>query len=285
MKNLTLLLTVLISAILFFNSCNKDNKNSGKLTMTFGHENIDIEKIPEKWINQAKKDLHIAYGHTSHGSQLITGMTGLAEWKGDLYKWTNGDSDDGLDIRDRVMSGDLGHNGDLAWESATRSYLDDERNSDINVIIWSWCGGVSDNTEGGIQIYLDAMNQLETDYPNVKFVYMTGHADINNDETLKKNNKQIRDYCKNNNKILFDFYDIESYDPDGTYYEFVSDNCNYYDSEGNHIGNWATEWQNSHDENVEWYDCYSAHSEPLNANMKAYAAWHLWARLAGWNGN
>jgi hypothetical protein len=34
---------------------------------------------------------------------------------------------------------------------------------------------------------------------------------------------------------------------------------------------------------VDWYDCSSAHSEPLNANMKAYAAWWLWARLAGWD--
>jgi len=35
---------------------------------------------------------------------------------------------------------------------------------------------------------------------------------------------------------------------------------------------------------VDWYRCGSAHSQPLNANRKAYAAWWLWARLAGWNG-
>jgi hypothetical protein len=28
----------------------------------------------------------------------------------------------------------------------------------------------------------------------------------------------------------------------------------------------------------------AAHTQPLNANLKAYAAWHLWARLAGWTG-
>ncbi|TET83275.1 MAG: PKD domain-containing protein, partial [Desulfobacteraceae bacterium] len=49
------------------------------------------------------------------------------------------------------------------------------------------------------------------------------------------------------------------------------------------MGNWAIEWQNSHTEDVDWYDCTSAHSQPLNANRKAYAAWWLWARLAGWN--
>ena len=33
---------------------------------------------------------------------------------------------------------------------------------------------------------------------------------------------------------------------------------------------------------VDWYKCSSAHSQPLNANLKAYAAWWLWARLVGW---
>ena len=31
----------------------------------------------------------------------------------------------------------------------------------------------------------------------------------------------------------------------------------------------------------DWYDCDSAHSEPLNANRKAYAAWALWTEIAG----
>ena len=48
--------------------------------------------------------------------------------------------------------------------------------------------------------------------------------------------------------------------------------------------NWATEWQASHTLNVDWYQCSAAHSQALNGNQKAYAAWHLWARLAGWDG-
>ena len=41
------------------------------------HHCINIDKIPHSAIENAKKNLHIAYGHTSHGSQLIAGMTGL----------------------------------------------------------------------------------------------------------------------------------------------------------------------------------------------------------------
>ena len=41
------------------------------------HNCTDITKIPQTAIEQAKTNLHIAYGHTSHGSQLTTGMNGL----------------------------------------------------------------------------------------------------------------------------------------------------------------------------------------------------------------
>ena len=46
------------------------------------HESIALADIPSNWIDQAKQTLHIAYGHTSHGSQLTTGMTGLVAFRG-----------------------------------------------------------------------------------------------------------------------------------------------------------------------------------------------------------
>lgn len=256
------------------------------------HNCSKLEPIPEAAIIQASQTLHIAYGHTSHGSQLITGMTGLigqtnlVGYKGDIYEWNEGGTGGALDIDDYFVSGDLGHNGNTQWATDTRPYLDNPDNSDVNVVIWSWCGGCSDNTYDGIQIYLDAMNQLEIDYPDVQFVYMTGHTDIWHDAVLKANNQQIRDYCTANNKILYDYADIESYDPDDAYFEFVNDNCNYYDDEtgSNLLGNWATEWQNLHTEGVDWYDCSASHSQALNGNLKAYAAWWLWCKLSGWEG-
>jgi hypothetical protein len=62
-----------------------------------------------------------------------------------------------------------------------------------------------------------------------------------------------------------------------------NDEC-YYDSDGNGSldKNWAMDWQNAHP--GEWYTCGAAHTQPVNANRKAYAAWWLWARIAGWRG-
>ena len=289
----------LILFVFLFTSCKKDDNNttgpddSGHINMIINHLCTDLSKISADAVNTAKQNLHIAYDHTSHGSQLTTGMraligqTDLTGYKGDIYDWNDGGNDGALDLDDCFSPvGDLGHNGSTAWADATRTYLNDSDNSDVNVVMWSWCGGCSDNTVEGIQAYLDAMNQLEVDYPNVKFVYMTGHMDISADENLKARNKQIRDYCVNNNKILYDFADIESYDPDGTYYEFVHDNCNYYSdgTGGTQLGNWATEWRASHTEGTDWYGCSASHSDALNGNRKAYAAWWLFARLGGWNG-
>lgn len=103
---------------------------------------------------------------------------------------------------------------------------------------------------------------------------------------MAKNNQQIRDFCIQNNKVLFDFADIESYDPDGNYYgdKYANADCSF-DSNGDkkQDKNWAQEWQNSHKEDKDWYACYAAHTEPVNANMKGIAMWWLLTRVAGWN--
>jgi hypothetical protein len=254
---------------------------------------VMYDLIPDSAINLSKQTLHIAYGHTSHGSQVISGMSGLPAYKEGkggtegLYDWNEGGIGGALDIDDYFMSGDLGNPNYTAWATNTRTYLDLPANSDVNVVMWSWCGQVSGASEVDINTYLTLMNDLENDYPGVMFVYMTGHVDGSGLEgNLHIRNEQIRTYCQTSLKILFDFADIESYDPHGNYFgdKYCTDNCDYDSNNDtnptNDGANWALEWQGAHPE--DWYDCSSAHSQPLNANMKAYAAWWLWATLAGW---
>jgi hypothetical protein len=262
------------------------------------HTSTDITAIRQVWIEAAKSTLHIGYGHTSHGSQLTTGMSGLVSFANggglglalptDIFEFNYDGSGGALYLRDGIMAGDCGYYPQ--WVDETRAYLGDpdpdtgrgDAHPDINVIIWSWCGQVSGRTEQSmLETYLLPMTQLELDYPGVTFVYMTGHANGTGEEgNVHQRNQQIREYCIANDKVLYDFYDIELYDPDGNYYgdQHVNDNCDY-DS-----GNWATEWQSTHAENVDWYGCSCAHSQSLNCNQKAYAAWWLWARIAGWDG-
>jgi hypothetical protein len=246
------------------------------------HKCIKISSIPAQWIKTAKSNMHIMYWHTSHGSQITSGMSGLYTWKGELYAVNGTGSGGALELREAWN--DAG--SDSNWSTTTSKYLD--ANLQINVVVWSWCGQVSSASESTINTYLNNMRTLEQKYPNVKFVYMTGHLDGGGVKgNLHKRNEQIRAFCKANNKILYDFEDIESYNPDGVYFgdKIPTDNCDYdKNGDGMRKGNWAIEWQNSRTQGKDWYNCESAHSQPLNANMKAYAAWWLWARLAGWDG-
>ncbi len=307
LKNIGLILFVAFMAILVI-SCNSsesspvtvndDDDDGGgggggggeAASMIVDHTCCDISAVPRAAVQDAIDNLHICYGHTSHGSQLITGMDGLADFLGDdLYNYSNGGTGGTLDLHDMGFAAygayDLGSPDGSTWAAATRSYL--AENPDVNVVIWSWCGQVSSADESYIQNYLSLMSLLELDYPSVSFVYMTGHLDGSREVgNLHARNEQIRTFCRDNDKILYDFADIESYDPDGVYYVAMAanDNCDYdSDNDRSFDSNWAIDWQNAHP--GEWYTCDSAHSQPLNANLKAYAAWHLWARLGGWDGN
>ncbi len=279
MKKLLLFLAVLFSAAVY----------AQQYPIIADHNHIKLEQIPSEWIDSAKAKLHIAYQHTSHGSQISEGLYALYEWKGDPYRILGYIEEGALHLEDYGIPGayDLGNPNFTDWVGATRSFLKNPDNSEINVVMWSWCGQVSWAEEWMIQCYLDSMTVLENEFPDVKFVYMTGHLDgTGEDGNLNQRNEQIRNYVRSNNKILFDFADIESYDPDGNYYlnKGADDACNYdSDGDGYIDANWAQQWQGSHEKWVDWFEYSPAHSEPINGNMKTYAAWWLWAALAGWD--
>ena len=263
---------------------------AGAAPVLIDHRDVDMTRLTLPQIERAKAALHIAYGHTSHGSQLTDGMAGLVGFANgggrglalpaNAFAWNNGGSGGALDLHDYALCNDVGYYPD--WVVCTSNYLDDPANADVNVVIWSWCGQMDDKYAAGTLTneYLAPMAAFERNYPHVAFVYMTGHVDIWDDADNKAACEAIRAWCATNDRILYDFNDVEHHDPDGTYYEFVGDDCSVYAGAGGAaIGNWATEWQAAHVQNVDWYDCGSAHSQPLNANLKAYAAWALWCRL------
>ena len=212
------------------------------------HTCTDLPQIPDYWIEQAKGNLHIAYQHTSHGSQLVTGMNALVNFPsfGTMYEWSDAGSA-GLDLDDYGIPGakpDLSQGdyideyGVTPWVTATRNLLNNPANAHVNVIMWSWCS-IKDHN---ITRYLENMEILVAEYPNVDFVFMTGHAQGQGETGfIYAANQQIRQHCIDNDRILFDFADIESYDPDGNYY-YDKPMWDDLDYNTNHTNNWGIEW-------------------------------------------
>jgi hypothetical protein len=246
------------------------------------HNSIKLEQVPGKYIEAAKKKFKIAYGHTSHGSQLVSGMRALAAADPD-FKYNSRRRSPEAFLWDSVPSGDLGNPNQEAWAERTREMLK-TYGKDRNLVMWSWCGQMGSGRTS-VKKYLKLMSELEREFPKVTFVYMTGHLNGSGPKgLLHRNNEEVREYCKKNGKVLFDFADIESYDPDGKVnYNllYCNDNCVYRKDRVKH--NWAEEWIEKNPDHKFALPDKAAHTHPLNGAMKGRAFWYLMARLAGWD--
>lgn len=216
------------------------------------HTCTDISQIPEYWLEEAKK-LTIHYAHTSHGSQINSGILNLESQDSTYSVAIRTSGTEGLPPEEDPPALRMYDGNPPETYITPEDYWDGEPGKDrtravadtghYGFSMWAWCGQVSFAAESYIQDYLDTLNQFEAECPAMRFVCMTGHLDGSGSAgNLHVRNEQIRDYCIANNKVLFDFADIERYDPDGNDYLDLgaNDNCDYSG------GNWADEWCAAH---------------------------------------
>ncbi|MBN2272865.1 MAG: hypothetical protein JXR41_01495 [Bacteroidales bacterium] len=315
-------LIILCSSLL--TQCEKDSNDPDPVDVTGGYiasYNIASEQavrsIPEQYIDVARNTLHIAYQHTSHGTHVSFGLFGLQDYKpGDdvLFGITNNDPEPGkLDFRDYAMGGyaaagedasDLSRN-ETAFIQATRNFLDDPDNSEINVVMWSWCSIRGHDVAGH---YLPGMQTLINEYGEggsrigsnagqrevpVTFIFMTGHAETDNNVGNGKPKNQadtIIGYCKANGYYCLDYYGIDTHDMNDNYWEDAGDDGNSED----YGGNFYKDWQTAHKVGRDYFEnrsqpggsvTYGNHNtQHIIANRKAYAMWWILAQIAGWEG-
>ena len=163
----------------------------GQSAITIDHNCTDLSQVPAAWITQAKSLFKASYGHTSHGSQVISGMDVIKNPPGSLYWWDYSGTQSGLSLWDYTPSGDLGAPDYTTWATLTREMLNGY-GADRNLVLWSWCGQ-ADTSPENIQIYLGLMAAFRADYPSVTFVHMTGHlVGTGTEGNLNQRNNQIR---------------------------------------------------------------------------------------------
>jgi len=267
------LLTVLLIIVYSIPSLAWDNS----YPLIIDHLCTDIVCIPEEWIDSVKVNIKYHYAHTSHGSQLVAGLS-VVETNNSNFSYSYLDNSLPQDNDDLcIFNGQISETyitPELYWETEqgmneTRAVL--TNNSELNISMWAWCSQLNSYSESQVQAYLDSVSVLELEFPEVTFVYMTGNAQGTGAEGYNRylRNEQIRQFCRENNKVLYDFADLD---------------CWYYDSANGEweFNTYLYEGTDVPAEHPQFYGDEASHTTWESCEQKGKAVWWMMASIAGW---
>ena len=249
---------------------------AGDAPLIIDHTQTDLSTIPSYRIEAVKTNIKYHYAHTSHGSQLTTGID-LIETSNPFYAYTLSilylpDDPEALCVLDGQLV-TAGVSADAYWRTSTgMNYTRNVLNQypSINISMWSWCTELIYYSEEEVIAYLDSISTLEVEYPGVTFVYMTGNAQVDGSIGYNRHlrNELIRQYCRDNNKVLYDFAELDSwwYNPATQEWEH-----NTYEYEEHTI----------HLEHAQFNGDEAGHTTFESCEQKGRALWWLLTRIDG----